>query len=225
MNLYIYSDESGVFDKKHNKHFVFGWLVLFSKSEKENISRKYLAVEKVLSKKYPTELKACIVENRDKNKLFKALNSVQKGGVVVKQDKVLDDIFTNKKSKQRYLDYVYKIGIKRHFLDLIKKQLIKPEEVENIYFFPDEHTTATNGLYELREGLLSEFKDGTFNHKYDKFYPPIFPNLVSLDVKYCASDKVRLVRGADIIANKIYYHSVNDKLSDITNRVFICKQP
>ena len=27
MNIYIYSDESGVFDKEHNDYFVFGGLI------------------------------------------------------------------------------------------------------------------------------------------------------------------------------------------------------
>lgn len=36
MNLYIYSDESGVFDNKHEKYFVFGGLIFLSKFEKDN---------------------------------------------------------------------------------------------------------------------------------------------------------------------------------------------
>ena len=31
MNIYIYSDESGVFDKEHNDYFVFGGLILLGK--------------------------------------------------------------------------------------------------------------------------------------------------------------------------------------------------
>lgn len=45
MNIYIYSDESGVFDKEHNDYFVFGGLILLGKEEKENWSRKYSSIK------------------------------------------------------------------------------------------------------------------------------------------------------------------------------------
>lgn len=34
MNLFIYSDESGVFDNNHNDYFVFGGIICFGKEEK-----------------------------------------------------------------------------------------------------------------------------------------------------------------------------------------------
>ena len=40
MNLYIYSDESGVFDKAHNNYFVFGGIICIDNNEKEMLSRK-----------------------------------------------------------------------------------------------------------------------------------------------------------------------------------------
>lgn len=40
----------------------------------------------------------------------------------------------------------------------------------NVFVYNDEHTTATNGRYELREGLEQEFKLGTYNMRYDKFF-------------------------------------------------------
>ena len=69
----------------------------------------------------------------------------------------------------------------------------------------DEHTTATSGKYELREALEQEFKNGTFNYNWAKFYPPIFPQLEGVELKFCNSSKATLVRAADVIANKIYY--------------------
>ena len=41
MNIYVYSDESGVFDKEHNEYFVFGGLILLGTGDKEIWSRKY----------------------------------------------------------------------------------------------------------------------------------------------------------------------------------------
>ena len=53
-NLYIYSDESGVFDYKHNKYFLFGGLICFSPKERDRTIRKYAHVETVMrqSNKY-----------------------------------------------------------------------------------------------------------------------------------------------------------------------------
>ena len=40
MDLFIYSDESGVFDKVHNEIFVYGGLIFLSKEEKDDYNRK-----------------------------------------------------------------------------------------------------------------------------------------------------------------------------------------
>ena len=103
--------------------------------------------------------------------------------------------------------------------------LIIPTEVNNILVFVDEHTTATDGLYELREGLLEEFKNGTFNFKYDKFFPPLFPQMNNVDVCYCNSEKQALIRASDIVANRVYYHSISNKLDRISDKVFLTYLP
>ena len=40
MNIYVYSDESGVFDRKHNDIYVFGGLILLGTEEKNKWSRR-----------------------------------------------------------------------------------------------------------------------------------------------------------------------------------------
>ena len=224
MNIYIYSDESGVFDKVHNDIFVFGGLILLGTEEKNVASRKYAHSEKVIRKndniEGPYELKATHITNKEKGSLFRSLNGYHKFGVVVREKDVLDRIYQSKKDKQRYLDYVYKIAVKRAFEDLIDRKVIDPDVVERMYFFVDEHTTATNGRYELRESLEQEFKNGTYNGKYSKFYEPIFTHLQTVNLEYCNSAKKLLVRGADIIANRIYYleeSQQENKISKIQN--------
>ena len=122
-----------------------------------------------------------------------------------------DNFYDNKKTKQRYLDYAYKIGVKRAFEKLIKEKIIDPNDVKGLYFYIDEHTTATDGIYELKESLETEFKIGVANFKYNKFHKPIFKNLKYIDVKFCNSSKNTLVRSSDIIANRVYYLARNDK--------------
>lgn len=214
MDLYVYSDESGVFDYIHNDIFVFGGLIFLSKDEKDNGSRLFRNAEKSLCSdgKHTNseELKACKITPKEKSKLFRSLNKFIKFGVVIKQKDILKQIYDNKKSKQRYLDYAYKIALKRALESLISDGIINPEEVINVNVFVDEHTTATDGKYELREALIQEFKLGTFNFTYRKFFPPIFPNLKDVKLSFCDSSKKVLIRAADIVANSIYYGAKNN---------------
>lgn len=93
MNIFIYSDESGVFDFVHNEYFVFGGIVCFGKKEKETLSRKYSRAESIIKNKgnYPKdfELKASNITNSEKGKLFRSLNNVYKFCAIIDQNKIL----------------------------------------------------------------------------------------------------------------------------------------
>lgn len=224
MNIYVYSDESGVFDKIHNEYFVFGGLIMLGSTEKEKWSRIYSRVEKVLrtnkgvDKDY--ELKATQVTNKEKANLFRSLNNCYKFAVVVEQSKLLDELFLSKKDKQKFLDYAYNIAVKDAFLNLINKKLVNPDEVERLYFYVDEHTTATNGIYELNDLLEQVYKRGSYNFDYSIYYEPIFKNIKEVHLEYCNSASKLLIRAADIVANRVYYLAKNEyklKLSQINN--------
>ena len=218
MDLFIYSDESGVFDKEHNDIFVFGGLIFLGKESKDNFARKYIAAEKALRKdKYSAneELKACRISNKEKGKLYRSMNGAIRFGVIINQQKVLERIFKSKKDKQRFLDYAYKIGVKRVLQKLVKENIISTKDVETIHFYNDEHSTATNGRYELREGLEQELKNGTYNMTYDIFFPPVFEQMKGIELQYCDSSKVHLIRAADIVANRIYYMALNNNIEDL----------
>ncbi len=228
MNIYVYSDESGVFDSKHNKYYVFAGVILLGTDSRDDWRRKYAKVETDVRKAthLKGELKASTLSNKYKNKIFRSLNGCHKFAVIVEQWRVNDNIWKSKKDKQRYLDYVYKIAVKRAFTDMINSELIIPKDVENIYFFVDEHTTATNGRYELEEGLLQELKSGTYNFNYSLYFSPIFPDVktVKLDYRNSATPANRLVRASDIIANNVLHLAeTNDinKLSEISNMHYI----
>ena len=130
-------------------------------------------------------------------------------------------LIAKQKSKQRYLDYVYKIGIKRKFEMMIHSGILIPSEVQNIHFYVDEHTTATDGRYELQESLEQEFRFGTNNWNYSRFFPPIFQHLQSLEVRFCNSSTTTLVRAADIVANKLYFRVQNDLLENRIDSNFL----
>lgn len=212
MNIFVYSDESGVFDKVHNEYFVFGGLIFLGKEKRDIQSRKYSAVERNIRQngyyEKNTELKATFVTNKEKYKLYRSLNKCIKFGVIIHQKDIHDGIYSHKKSKQRYLDYSYKIALKRAFEHLINIGRIKPDQVEDILIYSDEHTTATNGRYELREAIEQELKLGTINYNNASVYPPIFPNMGNVCLKYCDSKANYLIRAADIVSNNIYHRVV-----------------
>ncbi|MGR5583309.1 DUF3800 domain-containing protein, partial [Enterocloster bolteae] len=98
-------------------------------------------------------------------------------------------------------------------------------EVENIYIYADEHTTATNGRYELKEGLEQEFKNGTYNYQYDKYFPPLFPNMKGISLEFCNSEQRTLIRAADIVANRIYSASIRNVLDELQKKITITYLP
>lgn len=223
IDIFTFSDESGVFDYKHNNHYVFGGLIILGKPTKDDIIRKYRAAESVIAPHYPKgmELKASNISCSHRAKLFRSLNKVYKFGVVINQNLVHKQIFSSKKSKQRYLDYAYKMGVKNALVCMMNSGIFSSDDVRNMFFYVDEHTTATDGRYELREGLLQEFKEGTFNYLYQKFFPPIFPNMNSLDLQYCNSKKNTLVRAADIVANRVFHEVESGNDPAIRDNLFI----
>ena len=206
----IFSDESGVFDNIHERYFVFGGFILnASKGEVSKLASLYKSIECILRQKqeYKSvgELKANNLTNHDRRFVFSKMKSFFKFGIVIDLSEVLPRIFTDKKSKLRYQDFAYKIGIKRAFEYLINTGVLSPEDDITLHFFVDEHHTATNGRYELEESLLQEFKEGSYNFNYMKYHKPLFPNMNKLNLKMENSAQSLLIRAADIVANRLYY--------------------
>ncbi len=231
MNLFVYGDESGVFDRAHNDVFVFGGLVFLDKKSRDIEYRKFISAEKKIAPQYggkiaDGELKAARIKNKHKANLFRSTNGCIRYAFIIDQQRVVEQLFDDKKSKQRYLDYVYKVGLKRVFGRLVNGSRIDPSEVDNLYIRFDEHTTATNGRYELREGIEAEFKRGTFNYGYNMFHPPIFPAMkggVSLDFRDSKNDA--LIRASDIIANQVYYHETSGRAHEMSGKLILVRFP
>ena len=224
MDIFVYSDESGVFDPIHNEYFVFSGVICLSKDEKDNCLRKYLGLERELRHRAnydkEKELKATDITIPEKRKLFNIMKKNYKFCVIVDQKKVNENVLTNKKTKQRFLDYAFQMGLKNALKSLISREIINYDDVKNIYVFCDEHNTATNGRYELQEGLFQEFKIGTFNWSYNIYFEPLFKKIDSVNVEFLCSKKQPLIRASDIIANRIYFHCTRnefDKIKEVEN--------
>ena len=70
MDIYVYSDESGVFDVIHNDYYVYGGVIFLDKKDKDNENRKYIHMERSMkntnSKFKNKELKANILSGKEK---------------------------------------------------------------------------------------------------------------------------------------------------------------
>ena len=229
MKITVYSDESGVFDVVHNAYYTYGGLVFLSAFEIENLQRKYLSVEREIkeleSLNFDQEAKASVLSNKYKARLFRVLNHTELFGGVVVQQFVHAQIFQNKKSKQRYLDYVYKISLRRKFESMIQSGRLDPSEVTSLQVFVDEHSTATDGRYELEEALEQEFRFGTFNTKWTRFFPPLFPNIQKVSLRLCDSKNNTLIRAADVVANHIYHAAIIDDVRCCKPNLWVSRFP
>ena len=211
MDLYVYSDESGVCDYKHYNYYAFGGVICLGQAGKDEWARRFLNAEQIIkkTKNIKGEAKAARIDPASKRSLFRSLNNCVKFGVIISQQKLLKRIFECKKDKQRYLDFAYRKAVRRALREMIEDGSIDAKAIRHIYFYVDEHTTATNGCYELHEGLEVDLMNGTYSHNYDRFFPPLFPSMKEVNLKFCNSDKVTLVRAADIVANRLYYEANN----------------
>lgn len=211
MKLYVFADESSVFDRAHANLFVYGGVIILGKANYDYIVNKHLSLERRLrredaSLKNVPEIKAAYLNLKQRKRLFN-LQAPQcvRFGVVIDQQRVYKQIYQTKQDKQRFLDYALKRGIKQAIESANTSGLIRKEEINCISIVVDEHSTATSGKYTFEETVDEEFRRGTYSPNYDKFFPPLFSlDFPRIPVAYCDSKKVVGVRIADITANWVY---------------------
>lgn len=211
MKLYVYADESGTFDKANNDLFVYGGVIVSAQNRKAANDR-YIGLERSLRKAAhgaygDAELKASIMKPKHRHKVFKALRGMgcAQFAAIVDQCALQDTIFTTKFSKQRYLDYALKLAIKNGICSLFRTGAVRKEDIERMSVIVDEHSTSTDGKYNLVQSINMEFRFGVHNLTWDRYYKPVFnADFPAIPVEYVDSSKVPLIRAADVTANWVY---------------------
>ena len=221
VDIYIYSDESGVFDYKHRKFFVMAGILFTDKMEMDSMIRRYKAAENNFRKKklYKNigELKASRLSFDDRRNLFRLTACADRFAFIINMNSLdKKKVFESSKTKQMHLDWAFKVGIKKVISRLIEKGSITSSDSINIHCFIDEHTTATKGIYGLEEAIFKELHEGTINFKYGKYFEPISKNqTLSVTVKYVNSEAYELIRAADIIANRVLFEIEKGNIQSI----------
>lgn len=228
MDIYVYGDESGTLDSAHWDYFTFGGIVCPGREFKDAAIRRYIAAERSISRAYGpgTELKAATLSPRHKMSLFRATRRLPRFACVVDQSRVDPRIMANKKNRQRFLDFAFKVALKRHLVDLASNgKLFGTGDIGDLLITFDEHKTATSGRYELQESIAAEFKDGVIAHD-GHFVAPAFPNMGDVKTKFVDSRQHALVRASDIVANVMFHKALEGRLEDVKPEdVFVVRLP
>lgn len=211
MKLYVYADESGTFDRAHNDLFVYGGVLVPGAKAKSDLERKYLSVERDL-REHSTklnageEIKANLLTLKERQRLYRVVEASKciQFGVVVNQQSLREGVFSSKGSRQRYLDWALKMGIKKAVLAMMSNGAMPRAELEKIAVYVDEHSSSTEGRYNLKESINEEFRHGMYD-PYGSYHSPVLgPDFPVIKVNYLDSKNVTLIRAADITANWIY---------------------
>jgi hypothetical protein len=220
-DIYIYSDESGGFDYKHCSKYVFAGLIYKDRQTMELDSRKFLSLERKLRNKTKykalPELKAFKLEEHDRTMLYMVFRDALKFAVVININKLdSKEIFRTAKTKRMYLDFAFSFGIKSVIERLVARGSIFGEEETVLHFLADEHPTATGDQQTLVARLTRVLKEDS-----SKFLHPLLPNLKDIKIKLCNSETTTLVRGADIIANRVNSNFTVQMLEDFISIAFL----
>lgn len=219
MKVYVYADESGVFDNKpeSSDYFVYGGIVV-SADAKRTLEHRYLAVEQAIRDSDPSladdpELKAAHMSPAQRRRLYRLLVSEPQCKpfvAAVRVRSVYERIFRDKRDKQRFLDYALKRGMRVPVEGLVRRGFC----IDSMKVVVDEHSTATSGMHSLVESVDEEFRRGIYTSGFRGYKPPLFGDgFPAIPVCYLDSKRVPLIRAADITAN-YGWHVMNDSGPD-----------
>ncbi len=214
--IFIYVDDSGVLHKKSkDKVFVYGGYIFTSVNERADAERKYKALNKKISESLNTqeELKACILEHKHRNSLYKVLREYHSFSLIVNIEKIYDYILEDKKAICRYKDFVLKVMIKTALSNLINLNMIDSDKPTKLIIQIDEQLTSSNGIYNLKQSIYEEFKHGIVNYNYNVKHNNLFSNTLEVSVKYRDSKHNYLIQASDILANRIYNAERHNNIS------------
>ena len=232
MTIFIRADESGVFDPIHNDFFIFAGLIFLNRQEMELTRRRFISMEKKLrqKKEYKNmpELKATLLKHPDRRVLFAATESCSRFASVINLKKIDHmAVLADKKSKQRYLDYAFKRGLKHAIQCMVARGSIFFDDPAEFDIILDERTTATNGKYDLAESILHEMRGEIYNMQTLRTFAPALPATQKVSVRYGNSEKEPLLRAADVLANRLLHECRHGNICDLMgkNNLFALSLP
>lgn len=220
--IYIYMDDSGKMSK-NEKCFSFGGVYFINRENRDNFKRIYksfietnkcLVCKKIKCDKNCIELKSNNSSSKFKRRvinLMKNKEDVKTFSITVFNKNINSEIFSNRHSKGRRLDYYQKIIVKQIIKDLLKSKVISKYDNLDIILNIDEAKTASSGIYNLKESIYEELKFGIVNFNYSANFPPIIKGNLSVEINFVNSSKNFLVQSADFLVGYVNSYMLWDK--------------
>lgn len=203
--IFIYLDDSGVLHKNSKEQFfIYAGFVFLSKKEKDRALAIYKSAVKKIQNNTNKEIKAYGTKNKNKRFLVSQLSYCESFSCIVDKQKIYDSILDNKKSIHRYKDYCIKRAAKAKIANMINRKIIDPAKPTVLRFFIDNQPTSTDGIYNLRESIKEELKNGIANFDYGIKHAPLFTGDLDVQTKFCDSSTHPLIQASDILANNIF---------------------
>lgn len=222
--VYFYFDDSGVLHRNEaSGYFVYAGYVFCNRHDLEDARHKYIHANKEIRKAtgLEGELKASCLTNNQKRALFNSVREYETVSIAVKIDQIYDYIMDKKKARSRYKDYILKRCVKAKLEQLIRREVLSPDEDIAINIAVDEQLTGTDGYYDLRDSIQEELEHGIVNWNYGMCHNSVFNAHVSVEIRYCDSSQNYLIQASDILANRIWtsYRKNNESLRAIDHHL------
>lgn len=211
--VYFYIDDSGVLHRNED-YFVYAGYVFLNAKQKDIAYWKYKKLSDSIrdSLNLSGELKSFGLDVKHKRSLYRILKNEHSFAAYVDNKRVYDSIMSQKKSRHRFKDYILKRVIKNKVNQLIRMNLINPNEHITLNINIDEQLTATDGYYDLEHSVYEELVNGIINFNYQAHYQPILHGGAKINVKFLDSKNDYLIQASDVLANRFRASFIHDNV-------------
>ena len=226
--IYIALDDSGKLSKKENIT-TYGGIIFLSKKELDNFIIEYKFLTEDIKNNYYNkqtnsylELKHYHLNNIDRKKFINYLSKYYLIAGIIQNKNIYANILNNPKSKGRFLDYVVKMTIKTAIINLIKENIINPNNNLKIIINIDEQNYKSNGYYNLKESIYEELKFGMINFKTNSNFKAIIKGKLEIKLNFLDSKTSYSIQAADIVAGytRKFYISSNKSVDVLKSKIF-----
>lgn len=236
--IYIYMDDSGKLTSK-KLCCAYGGVFFDTKKEKDRFITQFRDIIKDISNKYCLKNKtdfcckdrtccdkicpeiknsSIFLEPEDRRRIMNYIKKYRTFCCFIENREVYKNILDNKASRGRYTDYAQKLVVKEIIKELIKNNVINPNEDLEIQLIIDQQTTKSNGYYTLEQGIKEELIKGIVNFDYGFKHTPILFGNLKVHVGYVNSQKCNCVQASDFVVGKsrrIYENYLTERNSSV----------
>lgn len=210
--IYINMDDSGILHK-NDLYCIYGGIAFVGKDNRDCFIRKYNSIKNKIRCNYCSskkenchhrcpEIKDTNIHNSHKRWLFNLIKKEVTFAVIIKNEKVLDYIMHDVKSRGRFRDYAQRRLIRCLLEFLIFSGRIDPYKPIKLVIRIDQQGTSTDTNRYFIDDIKKELTEGIFNQNFKMIHKPILFSQLDIDLKYVLSHKHVCIQASDLIAGE-----------------------